>query len=50
MKFADGSIGTIHYFANVAKAFPKDRLEVFSEGRVLQLDNYRGLTVFGGGE
>ncbi|MRH78516.1 zinc-binding dehydrogenase [Spiribacter sp. C176] len=47
LEFADGSIGTIHYFANGAKAFPKERLEVFAQGRVLQLDNYRRLTGFG---
>lgn len=47
LEFADGSIGTIHYFANGAKAFPKERLEVFAQGRVLQLDNYRKLTGFG---
>lgn len=45
--FADGSIGTVHYFANGNKAFPKERLEVFASGRVLQLDNYRKLTGFG---
>jgi predicted dehydrogenase/threonine dehydrogenase-like Zn-dependent dehydrogenase len=46
-EFADGSIGTVHYFANGSKAFPKERLEVFSEGRTLQLDNFRKLTGFG---
>ena len=45
--FADGSTGTIHYFANGAKSFPKERLEVFASGAVLQLDNYRKLTGFG---
>jgi len=45
--FADGSIGTVHYFANGSKAFPKERLEVFAGGRVLQLDNFRRLTSFG---
>ncbi|MBM3273468.1 Gfo/Idh/MocA family oxidoreductase, partial [Candidatus Kaiserbacteria bacterium] len=44
--FADGSIGTVHYFANGSKTFPKERLEVFAAGRVLQLDNYRKLTGF----
>jgi predicted dehydrogenase len=47
LMFADGSIGTIHYFANGSKAFPKERLEVFVGGRVLQLDNYRKLTGYG---
>lgn len=44
LRFADGSIGTVHYFANGCKAFPKERLEVFAAGRVLQLDNFRKLT------
>lgn len=47
LSFADGSIGTVHYFANGSKAFPKERLEVFAAGRVLQLDNFRTLNGFG---
>jgi len=47
LTFVDGSIGTIHYFANGSRAFPKERLEVFAQGRVLQLDNFRTLTGFG---
>jgi len=45
--FADGSIGTIHYFANGSRSYPKERLEVFAAGRVLQLDNFRRLAGFG---
>ena len=45
--FEDGSLGTVHYLANGSKAFPKERLEVFAAGRVLQLDNFRRLTGFG---
>jgi predicted dehydrogenase len=47
LAFRDGSIGTVHYFANGPKAFPKERLEVFAAGRVLQLDNFRKLRGFG---
>jgi predicted dehydrogenase/threonine dehydrogenase-like Zn-dependent dehydrogenase len=47
LKFADGSTGTVHYFANGSKSFPKERLEIFAAGRVLQLDNYRVLRGFG---
>lgn len=47
LRFADGSIGTVHYFANGSKAFPKERLEVFAAGRVLQLDNFRKLAGYG---
>jgi predicted dehydrogenase/threonine dehydrogenase-like Zn-dependent dehydrogenase len=46
LKFADGSIGSVHYLANGSKRLPKERLEVFAAGRVLQLDNYRKLTGF----
>ncbi len=45
--FADGSIGTVHYLSNGHRAFPKERLEVFAGGRVLQLDNFRRLTGWG---
>ena len=41
--FTDGSIGTIHYFANGNKGVAKERLEVFCGGKVLQLDNFRNL-------
>jgi len=47
LDFADGSIGTIHYLANGAKSFPKERLEIFAGGGVLQLDNFRRLEGFG---
>ena len=47
LRFRDGSIGTVHYFANGTKAFPKERLEVFAAGAVLQLDNFRRLKGFG---
>lgn len=46
LKFEDGSIGTINYFANGPKSLPKERLEIFSEGRALQLDNFRKLKGF----
>ena len=47
LRFADGSIGSVHYFANGSMAFPKERLEVFAAGKVLQLDNFRKLKAWG---
>lgn len=47
LHFKDGSVGTVHYFSNGSKSFPKERLEVFASGRVLQLDNFRKLTGYG---
>jgi predicted dehydrogenase/threonine dehydrogenase-like Zn-dependent dehydrogenase len=47
LRFSDGSIGTVHYLASGHRSFPKERLEVFCGGRVLQLDNFRVLRGFG---
>ena len=43
LTFADGSIATINYWTNGPKSYPKERLEIFSEGRVLSIDNWRSL-------
>lgn len=45
--FEDGSFGTIMYLANGSSSFPKERVEVFVAGRVLQLDNFRKLKGYG---
>ena len=47
LAFAGGSTGTVHYLANGHKAFPKERLEIFCGGRILQLDNFRSLRGYG---
>ncbi|ESQ99731.1 dehydrogenase [Stutzerimonas chloritidismutans AW-1] len=47
LAFEDGSFGTILYLANGAASFPKERVEVFVAGRVLQLDNFRKLKAYG---
>jgi predicted dehydrogenase/threonine dehydrogenase-like Zn-dependent dehydrogenase len=46
LRFADDSLGTVHYFADGARAFPKERLEVFGNGETWQLNNFRSLTSF----
>jgi predicted dehydrogenase/threonine dehydrogenase-like Zn-dependent dehydrogenase len=47
LTFADGSFGTILYLANGGSAFPKERIEVFCDNAVLQMDNYRVLNGYG---
>ena len=47
LSFADGSMGTVHYLANGHKSCPKERLEVYCAGRILQLDNFRALQGYG---
>jgi predicted dehydrogenase/threonine dehydrogenase-like Zn-dependent dehydrogenase len=47
LRFEEGSIGTIHYFANGNNGFQKERIEAFSAGRILVLDNFRKLSGYG---
>jgi predicted dehydrogenase/threonine dehydrogenase-like Zn-dependent dehydrogenase len=41
--FADGSLGTIHYFSNGAAGYAKERVEIFCQERIAVLDNFRRL-------
>ncbi len=48
IKYIDGSVCTLTYTALGAKDYPKERLEVFADGKVIFLDDYKSLEVFGG--
>ncbi len=47
LKFKNGSIGVINYLSNGNKAYPKEKLEIFSGNSVIHLDNYRKLQAWG---
>lgn len=47
MRYANGSLATVHYIAGGHRAFPKERIEAFGGGRILQLDNFRRLRGWG---
>jgi predicted dehydrogenase len=47
LMFEDGSLGTIHYLANGGKRFPKERLDVFCNDAVIQLDNFKKMRGYG---
>lgn len=47
LKFADGSVGTVHYFANGSTSYPKETLEIFGDGRVIRMENFRVTTGYG---
>lgn len=40
LKFENGSTGVINYFSNGSKSYAKERIEVFSQERVLVMDNF----------
>lgn len=47
LRFANGDNGTVHYFGNGDKSFPKERVEVFAGQQIFQIDNFRQTTAYG---
>lgn len=47
LKYENGTNAVINYFANGSKSYSKERLEVFSQERVLIMDNWRKLKGYG---
>jgi predicted dehydrogenase/threonine dehydrogenase-like Zn-dependent dehydrogenase len=48
IRYADGSICTLTYTSMGAKNFPKERADIFVDGKALVLDDYKQLAVSGG--
>jgi predicted dehydrogenase/threonine dehydrogenase-like Zn-dependent dehydrogenase len=48
IRYADGSVCTLTYTSMGAKSFPKERADIFVDGKVLLLDDYKQLMVTGG--
>lgn len=47
LRYDNGSNAVVNYFGNGSKAYPKERVEVFYQEKVLVLDNWRKLTGYG---
>ncbi len=47
VKFKNGSQGVINYFSNGSKTYAKERIEVYSQGRILVIDNFRKMHGYG---
>jgi predicted dehydrogenase len=45
--FKNGSIGSIHYFSNGHRSYPKEKLEVFIDGKIIVLENFKNLKAHG---
>ncbi len=50
LKFKDGSIGAITYVSSGDKSFPKERLEIFGDGAVAVIDDFRSATLIKNGK
>ena len=49
LRFSDGSNGSIAYLSEGDKAMPKERVEIFSEGKSFVLDDFRSATAYRNG-
>lgn len=47
IEYTDGSLCTLTYTALGSKEYPKEQMEVFCDGKVLTLDDYKSLAVSG---
>lgn len=45
LQFKDGSQGTVHYFSDGSKNYPKEQLMLFFNGKVIVNKNFREVTV-----
>jgi hypothetical protein len=48
MKYAEGSVCTLTYTALGDKSYSKEKMEVFADGKVIVMDDYKTVQVHGG--
>lgn len=48
LRYVDGSICTLTYTALGDKSWPKERMEVFADGKVVAMDDFREVKIAGG--
>lgn len=47
LKAHNGSVAVINYFSNGHKSYSKERIEIFSQGRNIIIDNFRKMETYG---
>ena len=47
LKYQNGSTGVINYFSNGNKSYSKERIEVYSQGRTMIIDNFKNSKYYG---
>jgi len=50
LTYENGSIGTISYFANGDKSFPKERVEIYANGSTAVLDDFKTFAIHSHGK
>jgi len=47
LKYKNGSTGVINYFSNGSKAYPKEKIEIYSQQKNILIDNFRRAEFYG---
>ena len=47
LKFEDGSVASINYLSSGHKSYPKEKVEIFVSGKILEITNFRVLKGYG---
>lgn len=47
LMFENGSIASVNYFSNGNKNVPKEKIEVFCDGTVYEIDDFKKMTIYG---
>jgi len=47
LKYKNGSTGVINYFSNGSKAYPKEKIEIYSQQKTILIDNFRTAEFYG---
>lgn len=47
IRYSDGSVATLLYTSLGSPSHPKERMDIYTDGKVLSLDDYRAVTVAG---
>ena len=47
LEFEDGSVASIEYLANGHRGFPKERIALFFDERIVEIDNFRRVRAWG---
>ena len=50
LRYQNGSVGSIQYFANGSKSLPKEYVEIYAHGMTAVLNDYKELKIFGKGK
>ncbi len=47
LKFENGSIGVINYFANGNSKYQKERIDIYNSGKIIIIDNFKKISTYG---